>query len=188
MANFILLCIHVIFVLAFIDLANTAVLPINNKEKEQVNFTNNSNNSDKNEQYVDTTRCIYDHDWLKHGNRMQMNNSCSYQQRSKTTALLISIYSGIFGADWFYLSRGRSGYIVVGICKLIISCGCCSGWPLLMLGAHRLSDIIITIGYIISMLFSLISLAWWIIDWTRILANKFPDGNGIELKHFYEYF
>ncbi len=185
--------------LTFVNLADTAVLPVNNKEKEQVNLTNNSNNSgstnicfnktncNKNERYVDMPICIYDHNGKKYRNKMRMNDSCSYKQRSKNTAVLISIYFGIFGVDWFYLSRGNGGYIIVGICKLLISCGCCSGWPLLTLGTRRLSGIMIMIGYIISILFSLTSLAWWVTDWARILANKFLDGNGVELKHLSGY-
>jgi hypothetical protein len=43
------------------------------------------------------------------------------------------------------------------------------------------------IGYAINILFSSISLAWWVIDWARILANKFPDGNGVKLKHLSGY-
>ncbi len=197
MASCILLCIHIIFVLILVDLADTAALPVNNKEKEQVIFTNHSSNNsgssnicfnktncNKNERYINMTPCIYDHDWKKYENTMRTNDNCLYKQRSKTTAVLISIYFGIFGVDWFYLSRGNSGYIVVGICKLLISCGCCSGWPLLTFGTRRLSAIMIMIGYMVSILFSLMSLGWWVIDWARILANKFPDGNGCELKHF----
>jgi uncharacterized membrane protein len=117
---------------------------------------------------------------------MQTNKNCSYKQRPTTTAVLISIYFGVFGVDWFYLSRGNAGYIIVGICKLFISCGCCSGWPILTFGTRRLSNLMILIGYILNILFSLISLLWWVIDWTRILANKFPDGNGEALKHLFK--
>jgi uncharacterized membrane protein len=184
----------------WIDLTDTAVLPVNNKEKEQVNSTNNNNksgstnicanktNCNKNEQYRDITRCLYDHDSTKYGNTIRMDDNCLYRQRSKTTAVLISIYFGVFGVDWFYLSRGNSGYIMIGICKLLISCGCCSGWPLLTLSTRRISGLMIMIGYILNILFSLTALAWWVVDWARILANKFPDGNGVELKHFSEYF
>jgi len=200
MASCILLCIHIIYVLILVDLADTAALSVNNKENEQVIFTNHSNNSvssnisfnktnfNKNERYINITASIYDQDWNKYENKMRTNGNFSYKQRSKTTAILISIYFGIFGVDWFYLSRGNGRYIVIGICKLLISCGCCSGWPLLTLGTRRFSAIMIMMGYMVTILFSLTSLCWWVIDWARILANKFPDGNGFELKHISGYF
>ncbi len=197
MVNFVLLCLCIVFVLIFVNLVDTAVLPIKNEEKKQVNVTKNTNNSsstnicwnktkfNKNKRYADI--CTHDHEWSKNGNTIRRNNDCPYKQRSKTTAVLISIYVGIFGVDWFYLSRGNIGYIVGGICKLLISCGCCTGWPLLTFRKRRLSGIMIMIGYAINILFSSISLAWWVIDWARILANKFPDGNGVKLKHLSGY-
>lgn len=192
MANFILLCAHIILILVFlVDLIDAAVLPVNNKEKEQINSTNdcfNKTNCHKNEQFVDMITCINDNNGINYGDTIEINNNCTYKQRSKTTAVLISIYFGVFGVDWFYLSRGNIGYILIGIIKLSFACGCCSGWPLLTLGTRRLSGVMIMIGYITSILFSLGSLIWWVIDWGRILTNKFPDGNGIELKHFSEYF
>ncbi len=194
--NYIRLYVHLIFVLAFIILSNTTVLPINNKENKQFNFTNikinlgsinnclNTTMCNKNEQCMNGTRCVCGHGWVTYGKQMQRNNKCSYKQRSKTIAVLISVYFGILGVDWFYLCRGNNGYIITGIIKLFISCGCCSGWPLLIVVTYRFSRLTITIGYVISILFSLVSFTWWITDWARILANKFPDGNGVELKHF----
>ncbi|KAG5178225.1 hypothetical protein JKP88DRAFT_169122 [Tribonema minus] len=41
-------------------------------------------------------------------------------------------------------------------------------------------------GYIVAGVFKLIITGgfgiWWLIDWIRILANAFPDGNGVELE------
>ena len=145
-------------------------------------------NSNKSKRHIDTSNCTFGYGSSKHESKVHKNDNCPYQQRSKTAAVLISIYFGIFGVDWFYLSRGNSAYIVIGICKLLISCGCCSGWPVLTLGARQLSSTTIKIGYILSTLFTLLSLLWWVIDWTRILANRFLDGNGLELKHYSEYF
>jgi hypothetical protein len=196
--NCILLCVRLIFVLTFVVLANTLVLNVNNKGNQLFNFANNNINlgntnkclnktfCNKNERCTNKTKCVCDHGWVTYGKTMRINDSCSYKQRSKTVAVLVSVYFGILGIDWFYLSRENSGYIMLGILKLLISCGCCSGWPLLVLGTYRLSGVKIISGYIISILFSLISFTWWITDWARILANKFPDGNGIELKHFSE--
>lgn len=47
---------------------------------------------------------------------------CSYQQRSKFIAFLISFFAGQFGTDWFYLSMDTNHYIFVGICKCM-TCG-----------------------------------------------------------------
>lgn len=177
MTNLILLlCARISIVLTVV---NAAALLSTSITKEHSNTVHTY--SIETEHHIDVNNCTFDHGSMKYTN-------CSYKQRSKTAAVLISIYFGIFGVDWFYLSRGNGAYIVVGICKLLISCGCCSGWPILALGARRFSSATVRIGYIASTLFTLLSLMWWIIDWTRILANKFPDGNGIELKHFSEYF
>lgn len=173
---------------------NASFLMISNAtDKHNVRHIDNQSNametnSNRSKRHIDTTNCTFGYGLSKHESRVHKNDHCPYQQRSKTAAVLISIYFGIFGVDWFYLSRGNSVYIVIGICKLLISCGCCSGWPILTLSARQLSSTTVRIGYIFSTLFTLLSLLWWVIDWTRILANKFPDGNGLELKHYSEYF
>lgn len=174
MTNIILfLCAHISIMLIII---NASALPHSDTIDTYPNQTNH---------HIDVTNCIFSYGSMKYQDK---TINCSYKQRSKTATVLISIYFGTFGVDWFYLSRGNSIYIVVGICKLLISCGCLTGWPILALGARKLSSRTIRIGYILSTWLTLLSLLWWIIDWTRILANKFPDGNNIELKHFSEYF
>jgi TM2 domain-containing membrane protein YozV len=75
-------------------------------------------------------------------------NQCTYQQKIKLTAFLLSFFLGFFGADWFYLSAGNGGYIAAGVFKL------------LTLGGLGI---------------------WWLVDWIRILANAFPDGQGVNL-------
>ncbi|CAF1165870.1 unnamed protein product [Adineta steineri] len=75
-------------------------------------------------------------------------DGCTYQQKSKLTAFLLSFFLGIFGVDWFYLSCGNFAYIIAGIIKLI-TLGACG--------------------------------IWWLVDWIRLLANAFQDGNGMPL-------
>lgn len=41
-----------------------------------------------------------------------------YTLRKKLTAFLLSLFTGFFGVDWFYLSRGQPHYIIVGVFKL----------------------------------------------------------------------
>lgn len=40
-----------------------------------------------------------------------------------------------------------------------------------------------TMGAILA-LSSLIIMIWWFVDWIRVLADSFPDGNGVPLKGF----
>jgi hypothetical protein len=115
--------------------------------------------------------------------------TCSYEQRTKLTAFLVSFFVGTLGIDWFVLSRGNAGYIIAGIIKLIISFGCCIGWPLLLLGVNKKSRQYILIGNVINVTLTATSLIWWLIDWIRILSNVFYDGNGASLKPWgYDYY
>jgi TM2 domain-containing membrane protein YozV len=112
---------------------------------------------------------------------MGTNKSCLYQQRSKLIAFLVSFFVGSLGVDWFYLSCGNAGYIVAGVFKLLLACGCCGGWPLVAFGAARDSTKLVNMGRMANSLFSLGSFVWWIVDWARILTEKFP---GVGLKPF----
>jgi len=42
-------------------------------------------------------------------------------------------------------------------------------------------------GYIVAGIFKLLTLGgfgiWWLVDWIRVLADSFPDGNGLALKN-----
>jgi hypothetical protein len=114
---------------------------------------------------------------------------CAYEQRSKLTAFLVSFFVGILGIDWFYLSRGNGGYIVAGIIKLLISCGCLFGWPFLYATGTKKSRNYIITGNVINGILTAISLIWWLTDWIRILADTFHDGHGAPLKPWgYDYF
>lgn len=106
---------------------------------------------------------------------------CMYEQRTKLRAFLLSFFVGIFGVDWFYLSRGVTSYMIVGIMKLLISLGCFIGWPIFIIKISKMKDHFAFLGNIISVLFSLTSFLWWLTDWIRILANVFPDGYGAPL-------
>jgi TM2 domain-containing membrane protein YozV len=47
------------------------------------------------------------------------SNRCTYEQKSKLAAFLLSFFVGGLGADWFYLSVGNGGYIAAGVFKLL---------------------------------------------------------------------
>jgi hypothetical protein len=60
--------------------------------------------------------CICDRGWVipRDG-----TTACTYQQKSKLAAFLLSFLVGGLGADWFYLSVGNGGYIAAGVFKLL---------------------------------------------------------------------
>jgi hypothetical protein len=109
-------------------------------------------------------------------------DTCAYKQRTKLTAFLVSFFVGTLGVDWFVLSRGNAGYIIAGIIKLIISLGCCIGWPFVIRSASRQSRKYIVIGNVINATLTATSFIWWLTDWIRILADVFYDGNGAPLQ------
>lgn len=114
---------------------------------------------------------------------------CNYQQRTKLTAFLVSFFVGILGIDWFVLSRGQGGYIVAGIFKMIISFGCITAWPLIIIVISRKKPRLLFSTQIIAVVLSLTSFIWWLTDWIRVLANVFYDGNGAPLQPWgYNYY
>lgn len=69
-----------------------------------------------------STHCVCDDGYLSVD-----GEECSYQQRSKLAAFLISLFVGGLGVDWFYLSIGNGCYICAGIGKCL-TCGGCGIW------------------------------------------------------------
>ena len=63
-----------------------------------------------------TPVCVCDRGWVL---ARDGSGLCTYQQKSKLAAFLLSFFVGGFGADWFYLSVGNAGYIVAGVFKLL---------------------------------------------------------------------
>ncbi|CAF0899463.1 unnamed protein product [Adineta ricciae] len=116
-------------------------------------------------------------------------DTCSYEQRKKLTAFLLSFFVGTLGIDWFYLSRGYAGYIVAGIIKLLLSGGCCFGWPFILMGTDKKSRKYFVFGNAVNIILSAAALIWWLIDWIRILADAFHDGYGAPLQPWgYQYY
>lgn len=85
-------------------------------------------------------------------NYITYKTTCDYKIKSSLFTLLFSIFLGMLGADWFFLSRDCCGndncYTCVGIIKLITAGG---------LGI------------------------WWVVDIIRIGLGVFADSNGIAL-------
>lgn len=107
---------------------------------------------------------------------------CNYEQRTKLVAFLLSFFVGVFGVDWFVLSRGKTAYIVIGVVKLVVTLACALGWPILVGNLSKKKDELVSIATSINVTLSLTSFLWWLTDWTRILADLFHDGNGAPLQ------
>jgi hypothetical protein len=112
----------------------------------------------------------------------QKSAICAYKQITKLAAFFVSFFFGALGIDWFMLSRGNGVYIAVGVLKLFMACGGCVVLPCLLMGVCKNSDKCIIVGRVLRVLFAFGASIWWLVDWIRILANAFPDGNGAPLK------
>ena len=116
-------------------------------------------------------------------------DACNYEQQKKLTAFLTSFFVGIFGVDWFYLSRGNGGYIVVGIIKALISLGCMIGWPIVIINISKKKPNLLVVANVINVILSVTSFVWWLTDWIRVLADVFYDGHRAPLQPWgYSYY
>ncbi|KAI8815101.1 hypothetical protein BJ742DRAFT_782339 [Cladochytrium replicatum] len=70
-----------------------------------------------------TSYCICQKNWKDDG-----RSACSYEQTSKLTAFLVSLFVGPLGVDWFLLSKGKASYIVAGVFKLLTGGGFGTWW------------------------------------------------------------
>ena len=102
---------------------------------------------------------------------------CSYEQKSKLVAFLLSFFLGNFGADWFYLSAKATPYIVAGLFKLIAGAWCGAVYK-----SWNNNDEESGSRYnCLSSIWACDGSIWWLVDWIRILSNSFPDGTGVPL-------
>ncbi len=110
---------------------------------------------------------------------------CSYQQRDKTTAFLLSFLIGTTGVDWFFLARGSTVYIIVGVIKLLtgivgikipLSC-----WYLGVKQSNRVKNFLFRFVSLLFIVLAISSGVWWLADWIRILTGDFKDGNNVRL-------
>ena len=132
--------------------------------------------------YSNKTGCECYPDWATYGDASDNSTHCAYKRRSERVAFLLSLFVGGFGIDWFYLSRTGSHYIIAGILKLVLVCGCCSVWFLAYM-RHEIQSLPLLKprSYAFCLYVSLCVFVWWIVDWARILGNRFPDGRGVAL-------
>jgi hypothetical protein len=63
--------------------------------------------------------CRCDCYWVASG-----TSPCAYELYSQKMTFVLSFFAGTFGVDWFYLSRGHTGYIVAGVFKALTLGGC----------------------------------------------------------------
>lgn len=132
---------------------------------------------------INKTVCRCDPGWIEGKDAAGIPlGPCSYKQSTKKSAFLFSIFLGSFGADWFYLSRKTALYIVVGIVKLLFGLLSFPSIPAMKYGIEPPQDQATSFRMRVVISFiNLVTIVWWIVDWARILANKFPDGNGVPL-------
>lgn len=150
-------------------------------EKDRKNFIDVDCNGHG--QYsLNSTECECYQGWITLDRNANRSTYCAYKQRLKKTAFFLSLFFGGFGVDWFYLSRGTLGYIIAGILKLLFACICCGGWPSTYF-VHKIqsSELLKKRVHSVNICFTLVIFAWWIVDWARILNNRFTDGLGVAL-------
>ncbi|CAF0899443.1 unnamed protein product [Adineta ricciae] len=127
------------------------------------------------------TSCQCERGWItvNSTNASEETKYCNYQQRSKKTAFFLSFFVGVFGVDWFYLCRSNLLFIFAGILKLFLGLSCGGVWFSTCFASENGSIESSKSKFrAASTFFSLLTFAWWIVDWSRILGNRFPDGNG----------
>lgn len=108
----------------------------------------------------------------------QYHAPCSYKQISKISTFFSSFLFGFTGFDWFFLSRNNYLYILTGLLKFLLTL---AGSIWLCLAIQNRTHSATYIADYLSITLIFLSFTWWIIDWIRILFNKFPDGNYVFL-------
>lgn len=145
--------------------------------------------------YCRSSKCVCNNGFVSF-----INQTCSYKQKDKLTAFLLSLFVGPLGVDWFYLANGEAKYIVAGVFKLLtgtfLMVGSCFYCCTFICSAYAAASdgnskkgvfeaFGIVFGIIITVLMVLCSVAnsiWVLVDIIRILLDKFPDGSGVPLK------
>jgi hypothetical protein len=115
--------------------------------------------------------CECNEGWLT----LHNNNQCTYKQISKSSTFITSLFVGGIGTDWFILSRKNWLYILTGFLKFLVSIAGIIWIGIANVSKNERSKIP---ANCLGISLSLISVSWWVIDWIRILLNRFPDGNG----------
>ena len=105
--------------------------------------------------------------------------------KSKLAAFLLSFFLGALGVDWFYLCNGDAAYIVAGVFKLLTLGMFDSSILLLRFLIQSSSSHIRNMPKLKTYYFHPLGMLgiWWLVDWIRILADSFPDGNGDPLNN-----
>tara|TARA_B100001964_G_C13976209_1_gene484111 strand:+ start:45 stop:644 length:600 start_codon:yes stop_codon:yes gene_type:complete len=105
---------------------------------------------------------------------------CNYEQKSQTTAFLLSFFLGYVGAGRLYIGQFTLG--VIKLCLIFIVCGIgCILQPIFSyLNVNEdtnkcLMDILASTGKFAIVL-------WWLIDVILFGINDIDDDNGIELE------
>ena len=97
---------------------------------------------------------------------------CVYAKRSKTTAILLSIFGGFFGADQFYLGKNFKGFMKTLIPFLTFT-------VLVYLKLTKNEKIKFPNTFFLIPVFVMLCL--WLIDLLLLLSNKTKDSFGLSL-------
>lgn len=113
------------------------------------------------------------------------NEICDYKQKEQYIAYILSIYTGGFGADWFYLGDGDITYNSIGFLKMVLflMLVCLVGVRICdYMSTNIRNNIYESDKWIITLI--TIWIIWWITDWIRILSGpcSFKDSNNVCLK------
>jgi len=103
-------------------------------------------------------------------------DDCSYKQKSRLTAFLLSFFLGTFAIDRFYL-----GYKWQSALKLILGifvcCLCCTAYSIVKSTRNsNLQSLVLGLSWC---LLNLGTFVWWLTDVILIGSGNLGDGNGV---------
>ena len=96
---------------------------------------------------------------------------CNYARKNQSTAFLLSLFLGVFGAGRFYVGRWLTATMKC-IGALAISAGCSAGCYAMALPEMSAA---VVCCYVITVV------VWWIVDIILFACNAVSDGNGVQL-------
>lgn len=144
----------------------------------QFNYTCKDNSSCSfNGHCINSTHCICNELYTTVLNSTTQNFQCNYNQRSKQTAFLISLFLGPTGMEHLYI-----GNYSLAILKLIIPfCLIILGTIVFIFGKKKENLKAVILGKVFEFSATIIIIIWWVIDLVLIACNIYNDENNISL-------
>ena len=155
-------------------------LQANSNNTSQFNSVCVNNSSCSNNGYcLNSThcKCLEGYTTLKNQEQNPDFYQCSYYQKNKKIAFLLSFFLGPLSFDHFYLGNNTLGY-----CKLFIPCFfIILGVSIFIMGKTKASANAKVIGKSIEFIATILIIFWWLIDWILILSNYYTDLNNVKI-------